>query len=101
MTARTAPGTPTPRALPAPEADHHDRVPQTAAPPSSLEYDMHFLPEQLARNHLDQRRAEVRASQLRRVALAARRAEQAERRARLAREAAVLAVRESAYALAR
>jgi hypothetical protein len=82
-----------------------DRVPPP--PDTTLETDMHLVPEQMARSHLDARQAEAAESRLRRVALAARRAqaaerkaEQAERRARLAREAAVLAAREAHLSVA-
>ena len=79
--------------------------PVPAPPDQPLETDMHLVPEQMARSHLEQRLAEAAASRLRRAALAARRAqaaarraEQAERRARLAREAAALAAREARLA---
>jgi len=67
-----------------------------ATPSSTLESDMHLLPQQMARAHLEHRQREAELWRRRRVARAVRRAEAAERRARLAREAAVLAVRESA-----
>jgi hypothetical protein len=79
-------------------ADHVLGTPPRAAPTSTLESDMHLVPEQLARNHMQHRHREAEAWRVRRVALAVRKAEAAERRARLAREAAVLAAREAALA---
>jgi hypothetical protein len=72
-----------------------------AAPASTLETDMHLVPEQMARSHLENRRREAELWRVHRAARAIRRAEAAERRARLAREAAVLAVRQSAGLAAR
>jgi hypothetical protein len=98
---RTETDVPTSVSLPAvtPTADHEPGQPPRAAPTSTLESDMHLVPEQLARNHMEHRQAEAAAWRQRRVALALRRAEAAERRARLAREAAVLAARDAALAV--
>jgi len=74
----------------------HTGTSPTATPSSTVETDMHLVPEQMARSHLEHRQREAELWRLRRAARAVRRAEAAERRARLAREAAVLAVRESA-----
>jgi hypothetical protein len=95
MTGRTENGEPFSLAV-ALATDQHTGGSLTATPPSTQEHTMYPNPEQLARNHLDNRLREVELWRLRRVARAVRRAEAAERRARLAREAAVLAVRESA-----
>jgi hypothetical protein len=94
MTGRTEDGSPfsLPVAL---ATDTHTGTSLTATPSSTLESDMHLVPEQMARNHLENRQREAELWRLRRAARAVRRAEAAERRARLAREAAVLAVRES------
>jgi hypothetical protein len=62
---------------------------------------MHFVPEQMARSHIESRHREAQAWRIMRIARAVRRAEAAERRARLAREAAVLASRESHVLVAR
>ena len=94
-------GAPAPYSLPAVPADSHIRTSPWAASSSTLETDMHLIPEQMALSHLESRRREAELWRLRRVARALRRAEAAERRARLAREAAVLAVRESAALAAR
>ena len=100
MSRRTEIDVPTPISLPAVTltADHVLGLPPRAAPTSTLESDMHTVPEQLARNHMQHRHREVEVWRARRVALAMRKAEAAERRARLAREAAVLAAREAALA---
>ena len=96
MTGRTENGS-APFSLPAAlAADTHTGTSLTATPASTLETDMHLAPEQMARNHLESRQREAELWRLRRAARAVRRAEAAECRARLAREAAVLAVRESA-----
>jgi hypothetical protein len=95
MTTRTQSGTPVPDSLPALVADTDHELPPTVALTSTLETDMHLIPEQMDRSHIQARQAEAQASRIRRAALAARRVEAAERRARLAREAAVLAARES------
>jgi hypothetical protein len=92
---------PASRSLPALVADQHTEAPPTAVLTSTLETDMHLIPEQMARNHLENRYAEAERSRIRRIAHAARRAHAAERRARLAREAAVLAAREAAIVSAR
>ncbi len=95
MTGRTENGSPfsLPVAL---ATDQHTGGSLSATPTTTQEQLMYPNPEQLARNHLENRRREAELWRLRRVARAVRRAEAAERRARLAREAAVLAVRESA-----
>ena len=100
MNRRTQSGAPAPYSLPAVPADPHTRTSPWATSSSTLETDMHLIPEQMARSHIESRHKEAEAWRIRRIALAARRAEAAERRARLAREAAVLAARESAVLLA-
>ncbi len=59
MTARTQHDAPASRSLPALEADHALGTPLTATPTSTLESDMHLIPEQMARNHLENRFAEA------------------------------------------
>ena len=95
MTGRTEDRAPARDSLPAHEADPHTGTSPTVTPTSTLETDMHLIPEQMARSHIEYRHREAQAWRIRRIARAIRRAEAAERRARLAREAAVLAVRES------
>ena len=100
MTGRTEDRAPARNSLPALVAVPNTGASPTATPSSTLETDMHLIPEQMARSHIESRHREAEAWRIRRIALAARRAEAAERRARLAREAAVLAARESAVLLA-
>ena len=96
MTGRTEDGTVPFSLAVALATDTHTGTSRLATPASTLETDMHLVPEQMARNHLESRQREVEQWRLRRVARALRRAEAAERRARHAREEAVVAVRESA-----
>jgi hypothetical protein len=96
MTGRTETGAATPFSLRSALAEPTTGTSHAATPTSTLETDMHLVPEQMARSHLEHRQREAELWRLRRAARAVRRAEAAERRARLAREAAVLAVRESA-----
>ena len=95
MTGRTEDGTVPFSLAVALATDTHTGTSRLATPASTLETDMHLVPEQMARDHLESRSGGG-AWRLRRVARALRRAEAAERRARHAREEAVVAVRESA-----
>jgi hypothetical protein len=101
MTGRTEDRAPARDSLPALPADQHTGTSPTVTPTSSLETDMHLIPEQMARSHMESRHQEAQAWRVRRLVRAVRRAEAAERRARLAREAAVLASREPHLLVAR